>query len=279
MVISKMNGFTKSLAFMVAVYLATTGVSQASVMLTDSSVFSTNDAGENWNGWIWNTQAPPADSANRWNLYYSSSLDPQNPTFLNSENNASTNIDIELTPGIHSFLIYGETVTTDLHPLQHFVLNLYFDGNQAAPDISGLNDCPDVCAVSHWNGLDLFGNSGLGGNLDAQEAGTLIFTSGGHTVELTKFTWVINENVDRVWPHWDDTVPYDSGSGNPDFVGEIELNVTAVPEPMTIVLMGLGIAGLWFAAGRPGNRHPLSSLAWMQALISPASARSTRHRP
>ncbi len=247
MVISNIYGFTKAVAFLVVVHFATISASQASVVLTDSSVFSANGAGENWNGWIWNTQAPPADSANRWNLYYSNSSDPQNPTFLNTNNNAATNINLELTVGIHSFLIYGETVTTTLHDLQRFVLNLYFDDNQDSPDISGLNDCPNVCAASHWNGLDLFGNSGLGGNLNAQEAGTLLFASGGYTVELTKFTWEVNELVDRVWPHWDDTIPYDSGSGSPDFVGEIELNVTAVPEPTTLLLLGLGLAGLGFA--------------------------------
>jgi hypothetical protein len=154
--------------------------------------------------------------------------------------------------GTHTFLVYGETVTTTLHPLQHFVLSLYFDDNQAAPDVSGLYgpDCPTVCAASHWNGLDLFGNSGLGGNLNAQEAGTLFFASGPHRVSLTKFTWNVAQDVDRVWPHWDNTVPYDTGSGVPDFVGEIELNVAAVPEPASFTLFGIGLIGLGFAAWR-----------------------------
>src|SRR5690606_3863849 len=99
----------------------------AAVYLTDSAVFSANQFGENWNGWIWNTQAPPADGPDRWNLYYSSSLDPQNPVFINSGNGATTNIAIEMSPGTHSFLVYGESVTTSLDPLQHFVLSLYFD--------------------------------------------------------------------------------------------------------------------------------------------------------
>ena len=195
---------------------------------------------------------PPADTADRWNLYYSTSSDPQNPLFLNSGNNAGTNINIAMTAGTHTFLIYGETAAPTIDPLQHFVLSLYFDGNRAAPDISGLYgpDCLTVCAASHWNGLDLFGNSGLGGNSNAQEAGTLALASGGRTVTLTKFTWNIGQDVDRVWSHWDDSAPYNQGSGRPDFVGELELSVMAVPEPASFTLFSLGLFGLAFASRR-----------------------------
>ena len=219
-------------------------------MLTDASVFSSNDFGENWNGWIWNTQVPPGDTHDRWNLYFSSSTNPDSPVFLNSGNSAATSINFDLNAGTYTFLIYGETVTTNLHPLQHFVLNLYFGGNQAAPDISGLygSVCPTVCAASHWNGMDLDGDSGLGGNLDAQEAGTLLFASSGYQVELSKFTWAVGEYanlpIDYVKP--DDTLP----SGVPDFVGEIELRVTSVPEPMTLLLLALGLGGVWISRRR-----------------------------
>jgi len=187
---------TESLIFAVSVLmadLALPGPAQASVYLTDSAVFSTNRDGHNWNGWIWNTQAPPADTGNLWNLYYSSSTDPNNPVFVNSKNDASTNIGLPMTPGVHRFVVYGESVVVDLHPEQHFVLNLYFDDHQAAPDVSGLfgATCPTVCAASHGNGLDLFGSSG------AQEAGTLVYVAGGRRVELTSFIWRVDEQVDK----------------------------------------------------------------------------------
>lgn len=231
-------------------------VQAASIRLTDSAVFSANSVGENWNGWIWNTQGPPADAVNRWNLYYSSSSDPQNPVFLNSENGATTNIDIAMTPGTHRFLIYGESVTPTFDPALHFVLNLYFDGNQAAPDVSGLHgqSCPSVCAVSHSNGLDLFGDSGLGGNADAQEAGTLLHVVNGNTVELTRFTWLIDGQVDKVWALWDDTAPYSNGSGRPDFVGEVWLTVSAaVPIPGSLALCVAGFGAL--VLGASGRRR------------------------
>lgn len=248
----------KGFVLAVAIGLGAANSAEANIMLTDSAVFSANSAGENWNGWIWNTQAPPADGANRWNLYYSSSSDPLAPVFVNAGNDAGININIELAAGTHTFLIYGETATASLDPLQHFVLSLYFEGNQAAPDISGLYGpgCPTVCAASHPNGLDLFGNSGLGGNTDAQEAGALIFASGGQTVTLSKFTWEVGPNVDRVWPHWDDTAPYDSGSGVPDFVGEIVLRVTSVPEPATLGLLMAGLLALGVGASRRGASRP-----------------------
>lgn len=247
--VSDLGWSLKTLALLAGAALGTVSASHANVLLTDSAVFSANGAGENWNGWIWNTQGAPD---NRWNIYYSSSLDPQNPVFLNSGDGASTSLNTNLAVGTHSFLVFGESVTTDLDPLQHFVLSLYFGGNQAAPDISGLYgpDCLTVCAASHANGLDLFGVSGLGGNLNAQEAGTLNFTSGQYIVELTKFTWNVRADVDQIWPYWDNTAPYSSGSGVPDFVGEIELRVSTVPEPATLGLFGLGLVGLGLAGRR-----------------------------
>ena len=145
----------------------------------------------------------------------------------------------------------------ELDPLQHVVLSLYFNDNQAAPDISGLygSTCTSVCAASHPNGLDLFGNSGLGGNTNAQEAGTLMFTGGNREVLLTKFNWAVNDDADQVWPHWDNTAPYSSGSGTPDFVGEVELTVRAldsvpVSEPATLGLPATALIAAGLAAWR-----------------------------
>lgn len=241
-----MKSLFVSVSLMLGLLASSAG--HAGVVLTDTAAFSANSSGENWNGWIWNTVGLPDDPADRWNVYYSSSADPDSPTFINTGNDTNTSLSIDLEPGVHSFLIYGESVTTTLDPLQHFVLNLYFEGNRSAPDISGLygSTCFSVCAASHWNGLDLFGTSGLGGNTSAQEAGALTFELNGYLVELTNFTWSIGEGVDEVWPHWDDAFPYNSGSGTPDFVGELELqvNAVAVSEPGSFSLFASALAFL-----------------------------------
>jgi hypothetical protein len=217
-------------------------VAEANVILTDSTVFSANSDGHYWLSWIWNTQGKPADGPDRWNLYYSSSNDPLNPLFINSGNDASTEIAIAMTPGVHDFVIFGERAS-DPSPHAadlHFVANLYFDGNQSDPGISGLYGptCLVVCATSSANGLDLFGNA------PQQLAGTLDYISGDITVSLTHFSWAVDDEVDRVWPHY--AGAYNGNySGTPDFVGRIQLTVTQqvapIPIPAAWALLGTGL--------------------------------------
>ncbi|MCP1337524.1 PEP-CTERM sorting domain-containing protein [Futiania mangrovi] len=240
-----------TIAIAAASVLLAAGAAQAAVMLTDSTVFSSNETGENWNGMIWDTQSPPADFRNIWNMYYSSSSDPLNPVFLNG-GGTDPGISIDMTPGTHSFVIFGEGFTAPVDPRQHFVLNLYFQGNQGAPDISGLYGptCPTVCAASSWNGLDLFGTSGLGGNANAQEAGTLMVLAGGLEITLEHFTWAIDTRVDQVWEQYAGDY-FGQYSGRPDFVGEVRIRVrSTVPEPQTLALLGLGLLGAGLIAMR-----------------------------
>lgn len=227
------------------------GMAEASVKLTDSAVFSADGTGHNWLGWIWNTQGSGTDAPNRWNMYYSSSLDPNNPTFINSGNEASAQISIDLSAGVHDFVIFGERAG-DPAPYSddlHFVANLYFDGNQSAPDISGLYGptCTTVCAASSPNGLDIYGNG------PDQEAGTLEYQSGGSKVVLSKFSWALDDQVDQVWPHF--AGAYNGTySGTPDYVGQLQLTVTpaaVIPLPAAWALLGTGL----LAFGGIGHRR------------------------
>jgi len=82
----------------------------------------------------------------------------------------------------------------------------------------------------------------------------LVYVANGHSVELTRFTWLVDEQVDRVWDLWDDTAPYSNGSGRPDFVGEVWLTVsTAVPTPGSLPLWLAGFAAL--VVGASGQRR------------------------
>src|SRR5690606_8908900 len=107
------------------------------------------------------------------NVYFSSSTDIDNPVFLNDENNASTSLNVPLTPGLHSFGMYGEAAGSHT---DSFTLSLYFDGATAAPGISAVaavNGLPDAfVAASHSDGLGLLQSDGFVPN-----ASTLSFTA------------------------------------------------------------------------------------------------------
>ena len=218
----------------------------AAATISDLTVFSTNAEGNNWNSLIWNTQGrDPAtglpDAPNRFNLYVSTSPDLANPVFINSGNDPATaSVSIDLLPGTYFFTLFGESAFTPLPADQHFVTNIYFNGSQASPGISGLTgpSCPGVCAAGHPNGLDIFGTAGH------PEAGTLSWTDGALEVVLAEFTWITDQRgIDEVWPHWANHFPYDDGSGTPDFFGTMRLEVTAAPEPGLAVLVLFGAAG------------------------------------
>lgn len=219
-----------------------------SAAITDITVFSTNEIGHYWLGWIWNTRGSNTDAPNRWNLYVSSDdLSDTTPQFFNHDNNQLTEVALSLGPGTNTFSIYGEGVgsTAAFQPFLHFVLNLYFDGNTTAPLISGL--APDssttvLQAADHPFGLGIFGEA------PRPEAGSLSTQIGNQLITLTDFSWLTNgvngQQRDIVWPHWANDPPYATGSRTLDYFGSFTLEVAQVPEPATIVLFTLGLGWL-----------------------------------
>ncbi len=211
------------------------------LVLSDAAIFSSNPDGQAYNGLIWNTVGNPPDLADRWNLYFSSSTDINNPVFLNDENGANASIDILLTPGVHSFGVYGDAAGNHT---DHFTLSLYFGGNTTGPGIStaapvGGGPLSFVVA-GHPDGLGLLESQGFVPNANA-----LSFVAEGLQVTLTEYFFSTDtaNHPDLVWPHNQrhDFGPSPSGA---DFYGQITLNVTQVPEPATLALFALGLVCL-----------------------------------
>ena len=217
------------------------------VVLTDAAIFSSNVQGQAYNGLIWNTVGNPPDITDRWNVYFSSSTDINNPVFLNDENNALTSLSIPLTPGQHSFGMYGEA--TGDHR-DSFTLSLYFADHTAQPDISAVapvNGAPNVfVAASHADGLGLLASDGFVPN-----ANTLSYLEGGLLVTLTEFFWSTDtaNHPDLVWPH-NQRHSYGPSPYGADFYGQITFDVTRVPEPGALAIFGFGLAVLGLARRR-----------------------------
>ena len=219
-------------------------LSAGATLLTDVTVFSSNSDGNNWNSLIWNTQGAGTDLPNRWNLYVSHDpISSPSPTFVNGFNDGRTQVSLSLLPGDNTFSIYAEGVDRIFDPLQHFVLNLYFDGAQGAPAISGVQNLASdsLAPAGHPNGLDIFGSTGQ------PEAGTLSAATGSQLITLTDFSWITSSQRDVVWPYWANHPDYSQGSARVDYYGTFTLNVQSVPESASFTLLGLGFAGIGLA--------------------------------
>ena len=200
--------------------------------ITGLTNFSTDASGGASNGQIWNTQAGDGF----YNLYVAPSA---SGSLFNSGNSASTSVAMSLSPGTNTFFLFGEPGSEQ----SHFALNLFFNGNNSAPGISvfaAQDDeispaYPAFSANSNASTLTLAVVGGVGG------AGTLVFVDGSTVVTLTNYSWSRPAvfQTDRV-------SGFDSSpSGANDFVGQLTLQVrisdTAVPEPATALLLGLGL--------------------------------------
>lgn len=227
---SRMSAKVAGLLACVLGFAATGGVPSDAATLTGMVAFTANSHGKVALGPIYNTLGGDIVP----NLYVKSA-----GSFLNSGNGASTRISVPLTPGSHSFTLYGDAELPFVP--SYFGLNLFFDG-QTNPGIS-------VFAAINSTSFSVDGNSKTP-RLTSIPPFTGLLAPGANSltyadVTLTGFSFkapnVLKQDKVSLF------------SNNPDcendFVGSLTLNVASpapVPLPPALPLLAsaLGLTGL-----------------------------------
>jgi hypothetical protein len=203
---------------------------------------STDASGNSDHDFVWSTQGN--HSVVDIFVVGSSNL---NGSFVNGPSDSLAAISISLTPGIHTYSMFGGGGFIN-EPYDG--LNIYFNGNTSTPGISVFGPVPTTNNSPSFFSAN--GGSATGGfNLQTVAgANSIIYSDGANQVTLTSYSWDIPSvnNLDRVTQP---NVGYSSvgPDGNPDWVGQFTLNVVAVPEPGTGGLMAAGSLALlvqWF---------------------------------
>lgn len=211
--------------------------SAMSQTLTGVNWYTTNSA-KQYSGGYANTYG--GDTYSR-NLYVSLNQDVGSGTLANAANLTTlpTRISFDLSaPGTYRFQMYCNDESSVENPF--WGLNLFFDGNDLKPGVSAWNvvNTPGFQSVNPV-GTPTLDPFTMGLVQESNGGTTLQYTTpgGGRKITLTDYrTWNTSHyNVDRV-DNWSEVGGL--GNGTKDQVIEFNLQVTAVPEPGTLLILG-----------------------------------------
>jgi hypothetical protein len=163
-------------------------------------------------------------------------------TFINGPSDSQAAISITLTPGTYKFSFLGGGGVDPNNT--NSGLNIYFDGSTSTPGISVFGPVQSSATVPSFSPDGASATEGF--NLaTVPGANSIIYSDGQNQVTLTSYSWALPSvnNVDRVGQP---NVGFSSvgPDGSPDWVGQITLNVVAVPEPGTGGLLAAGSLAL-----------------------------------
>lgn len=209
----------------------------AQTLLTGISEFSSTAAGQASGGSVWNTQGGELVV----NLFVSSGPGLSNP-FLNGPNDANTSISTPLSLGVNTFtFLAGSGGVMPYHGM-----NLFFNGANSTARISVV--APTKTTVGTTPAFSANSSSttfALNGSTIIPAANSLSFLDGNRLVTLTDYFWAAPSvfTVDRIAAPFGDP-GHVAVDGVSDWVGQITLTVTQVPEPGVAAILLFGIAAV-----------------------------------
>jgi hypothetical protein len=238
----KMNRLFPSGSTLALVILLAAEMLPGQTFLTGAMEFSCNSSGSPEGGNIWNTLS----GESKCNIFLSSGPGLANP-FINGPSDALADISIPLSPGVNRFRIFGGSgLSVSFH-----AINLFFNGDNSIPRISALGLTQSTALPS---GFAANGNAvtlALDGLAVTPGANSLSFQDGDRLITLTEYSWADPAvfSLDRVYAPTGN--PGEVGTdGTLDWIGQMALTVTPIPEPASAALMLLAWGALRLAKTR-----------------------------